>query len=81
MKVMVIVKATENTEAGVMPSEQLLRETGAFNEELVQAGDPWPRDGGGISRYRLSNRSNFSVPFVGFVAPLLRSGISVTSRA
>ncbi len=38
MKVMVIVKATENTEAGVMPSEALLREMGAFNEELVKAG-------------------------------------------
>ena len=38
MKVMVIVKATENTEAGVMPSETLLRELGAFNEELVKAG-------------------------------------------
>jgi len=38
MKVMVIVKATKNSEAGVMPSEQLLREMGAFNEELVKAG-------------------------------------------
>ncbi len=38
MKVMVMVKATKNTEAGVMPSEQLLREMGAFNEELVKAG-------------------------------------------
>ena len=38
MKVMVIVKATKNTEAGVMPSEKLLREMGAFNEELVKAG-------------------------------------------
>jgi hypothetical protein len=38
MKVMVIVKATANSEAGVMPSEQLLREMGAFNEELVKAG-------------------------------------------
>jgi hypothetical protein len=38
MKVMVIVKATKNTEAGIMPSEQLLREMGAFNEELVKAG-------------------------------------------
>ena len=38
MKVMVILKATENTEAGVMPSEAQLREMGAFNEELVKAG-------------------------------------------
>jgi hypothetical protein len=38
MKVMVIVKATRNSEAGVMPSEQLLTEMGKFNEELVKAG-------------------------------------------
>jgi hypothetical protein len=38
MKVMVIVKATKNSEAGVMPGEQLLAEMGAFNEELVKAG-------------------------------------------
>jgi hypothetical protein len=38
MKVMVIVKATKNSEAGVMPSEQLLAAMGNFNEELVKAG-------------------------------------------
>ncbi|RKH33680.1 YciI family protein [Corallococcus sicarius] len=38
MKVMVIVKATKNSEAGVMPSEKLLTEMGRFNEELVKAG-------------------------------------------
>jgi hypothetical protein len=38
MRVMVMIKATKNSEAGVMPSEQLLREMGAFNEELVKAG-------------------------------------------
>ena len=38
MKVMVIVKADKDTEAGVMPSEELLREMGNFNEELVKAG-------------------------------------------
>jgi hypothetical protein len=35
---MVIVKATKESEAGVMPSEQLLTEMGQFNEELVKAG-------------------------------------------
>jgi hypothetical protein len=35
---MVIVKANKDTEAGVMPSEQLLREMGQYNEELVKAG-------------------------------------------
>jgi hypothetical protein len=35
---MVIVKATKNSEAGVMPSEKLLADMGKFNEELVKAG-------------------------------------------
>ena len=38
MKVMVIVKADKSSEAGEMPSEQLLREMGNYNEELVNAG-------------------------------------------
>jgi hypothetical protein len=38
MRVIVIVKATPESEAGQMPSEQLFREMGAFNEELVKAG-------------------------------------------
>jgi hypothetical protein len=38
MKVMVMVKATSDSEAGVMPSEQLLTEMGQFNEALVKAG-------------------------------------------
>jgi hypothetical protein len=35
---MVIVKATKNSEAGMMPSEQLLTDMGKYNEELVKAG-------------------------------------------
>ena len=38
MRFMVMVKATKESEAGVMPSEQLLREMGEFNEQLVKAG-------------------------------------------
>lgn len=38
MKVMVLVKATPSSEQGVMPTEQLLSEMGAYNEELVKAG-------------------------------------------
>jgi hypothetical protein len=38
MRVMVMVKATRNSEAGVMPSEKLLADMGRFNEELVKAG-------------------------------------------
>lgn len=38
MKVMVMVKATKDSEAGVMPSQQLLTDMGQFNEELIKAG-------------------------------------------
>jgi hypothetical protein len=48
MKVMVIVKATQNSEAGVTPREdveKMLTEMGAFNEELVKAGIMLAADG------------------------------------
>jgi len=35
---MILIKATKDSEAGVMPSQQLLTEMGKFNEELVKAG-------------------------------------------
>ena len=38
MRVMVLVKATQESEAGQMPSEELLSQMMAFNEELVKAG-------------------------------------------
>jgi hypothetical protein len=38
MRVMVMVRATAESEAGVMPSQALLEAMGRFNEELVQAG-------------------------------------------
>ena len=38
MRVMVLIKADKNTEAGALPDEQLLAAMGAYNEELVQAG-------------------------------------------
>ncbi|WIT10634.1 YciI family protein [Paucibacter sediminis] len=38
MKFMVMVKADHNSEAGVMPSQELLAAMGQFNEELVKAG-------------------------------------------
>jgi hypothetical protein len=38
MRFMIIIKADEESEAGVMPSEQLMTEMAAFNEELVKAG-------------------------------------------
>jgi len=38
MRFMVLVKANKDSEAGVMPTEQLLAEMGAYNEQLVKAG-------------------------------------------
>lgn len=38
MRVMVIVKANEDSEAGIMPTQQMLADMGKFNEELVKAG-------------------------------------------
>ena|SRR5687767_12859784 len=38
MRVMVIVKATKNSEAGALPDERLLTDMGKYNEELVKAG-------------------------------------------
>ncbi|HSB72634.1 MAG TPA: YciI family protein [Candidatus Methylomirabilis sp.] len=38
MRFMIVIKATKDSEAGVMPNKQLLTEMGKFNEELVKAG-------------------------------------------
>src|SRR5207253_7978671 len=45
MRVMVNVKASKDSEAGKMPSQQLLTEMGKFNEELVKAGVLLAADG------------------------------------
>jgi len=45
MKVMVLVKANEASEAGEMPSEEMLTQMGAYNEELVNAGIMLAGDG------------------------------------
>ncbi|TFV63139.1 YciI family protein [Geodermatophilus sp. DF01-2] len=45
MRFMVIVKANEDSENGVMPTEQQLTEMGAYNEELVKAGVMLAGDG------------------------------------
>ena len=45
MRVMVIVKADEDSEAGVMPTERQLTEMGKYNEELVDAGIMLDGDG------------------------------------
>ena len=45
MRVMVIVKASKESEAGEMPTEKLLTEMGKYNEELVKAGVMLAGDG------------------------------------
>jgi hypothetical protein len=58
MRVMVFIKANQDTEAGVMPSEQLLTEMGKFNEELVKAGVML--DGEGLHPSSKGKRVRFS---------------------
>jgi hypothetical protein len=58
MRVMVIVKATKSSEAGKMPSKQLLADMGKFNEELVKAGIML--DGDGLKPSSKGKRLRFS---------------------
>lgn len=60
MRVMVIVKATEGSEAGQMPGADLIARMGAFNEELVAAGIM--RDGGGLRPTRDACRVALAQP-------------------
>lgn len=69
MRFMIIVKATKDSEAGVMPSEQLLTDMGRFNEELVQAGVQLAGEGlqpsskGARVRFSSSTRTVIDGPF------------------
>ncbi len=69
MKVMILVKATQDSEAGVMPSEQLLTEMGNYNEALVKAGILLAADGlhpsakGARVRFSGTNRTVTDGPF------------------
>jgi len=58
MRVMVIVKATKNSEAGTLPNEKLLAEMGQFNEQLVKAGIMLA--GEGLHPSRKGKRVHFS---------------------
>ena len=70
MKVMVIVKASKESEAGEMPSEELLKAMGNFNEELSRAGILLAADGlhpsskGFRVRFSGKNRTVLNGPFV-----------------
>ena len=69
MRVIVMVKATKDSEAGVMPSQQLLIEMGNFNEELVKAGVMLAGEGlqpsskGARVKFSGSNRTVVDGPF------------------
>jgi hypothetical protein len=69
MKVMVLVKATQDSEAGAMPSEQLLTKMGQYNEELVKAGIMLAGEGlhpsskGARVRFSGTNRTVTDGPF------------------
>ncbi len=69
MRVMVIVKATEESEAGVLPTEKMFAEMGKYNEELVNAGIMLSGDGlhpssrGKRVRFSGSKRTVIDGPF------------------
>ncbi|HEU4795582.1 MAG TPA: YciI family protein [Pyrinomonadaceae bacterium] len=58
MRVLVIVKANEESEAGIMPSQEMLTAMGSFNEELVKAGIML--DGEGLHPSSKGKRIKFS---------------------
>jgi hypothetical protein len=60
MRVMVFVKATEDSEAGVMPTTELLEAMMKFNEELVEAGIM--KDGDGLKPTSQAKRVAFDGP-------------------
>jgi hypothetical protein len=57
MKVIVFVRATKESEAGVMPSRELLETMGKYNEELVKAG--LMKDGAGLKPTSQGKRIRF----------------------
>ena len=69
MRVLVMVKATKNSEAGEMPSQQLLTEMGEYNEQLVKAGIMLAGEGlhpsskGVRIRFSGTNRTQIDGPF------------------
>jgi hypothetical protein len=69
MRFMIIVKATKDSEGGVMPSEKLLAEMGKYNEELAKAGIMLAGDGlhpsskGARVRFSGSKRTVIDGPF------------------
>jgi hypothetical protein len=71
MRFMVLIKANQDTEAGVMPSEKMLAEMGKYNEELVKAGVMLAGEGlhpsskGARIKFSGDKRTVVDGPFVG----------------
>ncbi len=69
MRFMILVKATKDSEAGILPDERILTEMGKFNEELVKAGAMLAGEGlqpsskGARIRYAGTKRSVIDGPF------------------
>ena len=69
MRVMVLIKANKDTEAGVMPDEKLLADMGNYNEELVKAGimlggeGLHPSSNGARVKFSGENRTVIDGPF------------------
>jgi len=69
MRFMILVKATKDSEAGILPDEQLLAEMGNYNEELVKAGAMLAGEGlqpsskGARIRYAGTKRTVIDGPF------------------
>ena len=69
MRFMILIKADENSEAGVLPDQKLLTEMGKFNEELVKAGVMLAGEGlqpsskGARVKFSGKNRSVIDGPF------------------
>jgi hypothetical protein len=70
MRFMILIKADQNTEAGVLPDEKLLTEMGKFNEELVNAGVMLAGEGlhpsskGARVKFSGTNRTVIDGPFM-----------------
>lgn len=60
MKVMVFVKATQDTEAGVPPTAEAMEAMGKYNEALMAAGTVKIETGGGLKPTRFAKRVRFS---------------------
>ena len=85
MRFMILIKATKDSEAGILPDEQLLTAMGKFNEELVNAGvlvageGLHPSSKGARVRFSGNKRSVTDGPFVE-TKELIRAGVMLAGE-